>query len=111
MKTAEQDQEEEAATATLETTVAAKEISADPATELVGVVTLKEEQRVALKAFQDRKRVFVLLPTGFGKSRVKCRGVYSRLPRGGDAHLVSPLAPIDSYGYLAQLAEKTRIGL
>ena len=29
---------------------------------------LKEEQRNAIKAFVDRKYVFAVLPTGFGKS-------------------------------------------
>ncbi len=32
--------------------------------------SLKEEQRTALKAFLDRKDVFALLPTGFGKSLI-----------------------------------------
>ena len=31
---------------------------------------LKEEQRNAIKAFDDRKDVFAVLPTGFGKSLI-----------------------------------------
>ena len=31
---------------------------------------LKEEQRNAIKAFVDRKDVFAVLPTGFGKSLI-----------------------------------------
>ena len=31
---------------------------------------LKEEQRNAIKAFVDRKDVFAILPTGFGKSLI-----------------------------------------
>ena len=31
---------------------------------------LKEEQRNAFKAFVDRKDVFTVLPTGFGKSLI-----------------------------------------
>ena len=31
---------------------------------------LKEEQRNAIKAFVERKDVFAILPTGFGKSLI-----------------------------------------
>ena len=31
---------------------------------------LKEEQRTVIKAFVDRKYVFAVLPTGFGKSLI-----------------------------------------
>lgn len=38
--------------------------------ELVGILTIKEEQRAILKVLLSRKRVFVLLPTPFGESLV-----------------------------------------
>ena len=36
-------------------------------TKLDGIVSLKEEQTTALKAFVDKKDVFAVLLTGFGK--------------------------------------------
>ncbi len=55
---------------------AAKEVSLHAAiaavlSELDNTSSLKEEQRMALKALLDGKDVFVLLPTGFVKSN-KC---------------------------------------
>lgn len=55
---------------------AANEISVDAAvtavlSELDGIFTLKEEQRMTLKAFFSEKDILSLLPTGFSKSLVK----------------------------------------
>lgn len=38
--------------------------------ELVGILSIKEEQRAILKVLLGRQHVFVLLPTPFGKSLV-----------------------------------------
>ena len=43
---------------------------ADVLNELEHISCLKEEQTVALKAFLQKKDVFALLPTGFGKSLI-----------------------------------------
>lgn len=47
---------------------AAKDICVDAASELDGILTLKEEQRAAPEAFLGAKDVFTLLPIGFGRS-------------------------------------------
>lgn len=57
---------------------AAKEFSADAAAaadllDLSTFSTLKEEQKVSLKAFLGRRHALALLMTGFGKSFVKHR--------------------------------------
>lgn len=71
LKTAEEDENEEGATASV---VSAKETSMGAAvaavlTELI--FPIKEEQRTALKAFPRGQDVPALLRTGFGKSLVK----------------------------------------
>ena len=38
--------------------------------DIDSALILKEEQRNAIKAFVDRKYVFAILPTGFGKSLI-----------------------------------------
>ena len=38
--------------------------------EIDSAFILKDEQRTAIKAFVDRKDVFAVLPTGFGKSLI-----------------------------------------
>lgn len=75
LKTAEEDEREEEATASV---VSAKKTSTGAAvaavlTELDVIFPIKEEQRTALKAFLTRcgQDVPALLWTGFGKSLVK----------------------------------------
>lgn len=74
--------------------VAAKEISVDAAvaavsTKFDGLFTLKEAQRMALKAFLSEKDVFALLPNGFGKSVLQ-------FFIGGNTHLMSDFGTIGS---------------
>lgn len=46
----------------------AQDISVNAATEVLNrTFTIKEEQKIALKAFLGWQRAFTLLPTGFGK--------------------------------------------
>lgn len=74
--------------------VAAKEISVDAAVTVVstkfdGLFTLKETQRMALKAFLSEKDVFALLPNGFGKSVLQ-------FVINGNTHLMSAFGTIGS---------------
>ena len=44
------------------------EAAVKEASSLLGYSSLKEEQLCSIKAFMDGRDVFVILPTGFGKS-------------------------------------------